>query len=132
MVDRRCTLDIMVNRIKWRPGNRGTDWASAGVYALGVVVWAVQPSWLAQQPLLPALLLTVGLSVMFGLLSGSKRSLAAPGLFGLLIGAVAAATTNGDLGRTGELALGAIWGLLLAGTTALGAFVRRGLQRTGA
>jgi hypothetical protein len=132
MVDRCGTLDTMVNSIKRRPGNCGTDGATAVVYALGVVVWAVQPNWLTRQPLLPGLLLTVGLSATFGLLSGNKRSLAAPVLFGLLIGAVAAATTNGDLGRIGELALGAIWGLLLAGATAVGIFARRGLQRAGA
>jgi hypothetical protein len=131
MVERCCTLDVMVN-IKWRPGKCSADGAAAVAYTLGVVVWAVQPTWLTRQPLLPALLLTAGLSATFGLLSGNKRSLIAPLLFGLLIGAVAAATTNGDLGRIGELALGAIWGLLLAGTTALGIGVRRGLQRAGA
>jgi hypothetical protein len=105
--------------------SRHSDAVIAVVYVAGVIVWVVQPDWLTRQPLRPVLVLTLGVSAAFGLLSGDRRALAAPLLFGLLTGVISAATTNGDLGRTGELVLGILWGVMLASATALGMWFRR-------
>lgn len=109
-----------------------SDAAGAAVYAAAVIIWIAQPDWLTQQPLAPVILPSLGIAAAFGAFSGSRRALAAPLLSGALVGVISAATTSGDLGRTGELALGILEGLLLAGATALGILIRHpALKRTG-
>jgi hypothetical protein len=98
------------------------------VYAVGVLIWALQPGWLTRQPLLPGVLITLVVSGLFGLLSGQWRSLAAPLLFGLMIGAISAATVDGDLGRAGEFVVATVWGLALATAMAAGIWIRRGIR----
>jgi hypothetical protein len=109
-----------------------SDAASAAVYAAAVIIWIAQPDWLTRQPLEPVILPSLGIAAAFGAFSGRRRALAAPLLFGALVGVISAATTSGDLGRTGELALGILAGLVLAGATALGILIRhRAPKRTG-
>lgn len=115
-----------------RPGHdeSSTEWAVvpeavvATVYTLGVVLWAAQPQWLTRQPLLPGLLVTFVVAAVLGLISGRWRSIAAPLLFGLAIGAISAATANGDLGRAGEFVICAVWGAALAAAAAAGIVIR--------
>ena len=111
---------------------RYSDATGAVVYAVAVIIWISQPDWLSQQPLAPVILPSLGIAAGFGAFSGNRRTLAAPLMFGALVGVISAATTSGDLGRTGELALGILAGVLLAGATALGILIRHGaLKRTG-
>jgi hypothetical protein len=109
-----------------------SDAASGAVYGAAVIIWIAQPDWLTRQPLEPVILPWLGIAAAFGWFSGRRRALVAPLLFGLVVGVSSAATTSGDLGRTGELALGIVAGLLLAGATALGILIRhRALKWTG-
>jgi hypothetical protein len=109
-----------------------SDAAAVAVYAAGVIIWIAQPDWLTRGPLEPVILPSLAVAAAFGAVSGNRRALAAPLMFGALVGVISAATTSGDLGRTGELALGILAGLLLAGATALGILIRHhALKRTG-
>lgn len=109
-----------------------SDAAAVAVYAAAVIIWIAQPDWLTRQPLEPVILPSLAIAAAFGAFSGNRSALAAPLLFGALVGVISAATTSGDLGRTGELALGILAGLLLAGATMLGILIRHhALKRTG-
>jgi hypothetical protein len=89
-----------------------------------VILWVLQPRWMTDKPLASALVVTLVVSVVLGGVSGRGRALLAPLAFGLLIGAISAATTDGDLGRAGEFVLGAVWGVLLAAATGAGIWLR--------
>lgn len=101
---------------------------NAIVYGFGIVLWAAQPHWLTRQPLLLGLLITLAVSAVLGLFSGHWRSVAAPLLFGLAIGAISAATANGDLGRAGEFVLCIVWGAILAAAMATGIVIRHRIR----
>lgn len=88
-----------------------------------------EPHWLTRQPLLPGVIVTFGISALFGAVSGRRRAIVAPLVFGVLVGVIAAVASNGDLGRGGELALGVVWGVALAGAMAVGIWFRSRMQR---
>jgi hypothetical protein len=101
------------------------DVAAVSVYGTGVILWVLQPHWMTNGSFVGGLVITLVVSVALGVISGHRRALLAPLVFGLLIGTISAATTNGDLGRAGEFVLATIWGVVLAVTTRAGIWLRR-------
>jgi hypothetical protein len=107
------------------PGHLG-DVVAVSVYgAAGVILWVLQPQWMTNEPLAPILPITLVVSAVLGVISGRGRALLPPLVFGLLIGTISAATTNGDLGRAGEFVLPTVWGAVLAAATCAGIWLRR-------
>ncbi|MFZ0039843.1 MAG: hypothetical protein WAK93_00925 [Solirubrobacteraceae bacterium] len=93
-----------------------------------MTLWVLQPHSMANEKLAPTLLITLVVAAVLGMISGYGRALLAPLAFGLVIGTLCAATTNGDLGRAGEFVLSTVWGIALATATWAGIWLRRGIS----